>query len=467
MDVTLKFLGAAGTVTGSKYLLRIGNRQILIDCGMFQGPKELRLRNRDPFPIDPQDIGVILLTHAHIDHTGYLPRLIRQGFKGRILCTKATADLLPIMLKDAARLQEEEAEFAFRRGYSRHSKPEPLFTVEDAEAVMPFVQGFAMSRSFRIDDDTIGEFRNAGHILGAASLGITLNIGSTPRRLVFSGDIGRFEDPIMHPPAPFDQAEILVVESTYGDRNNPMDNVEEDLRKVILEALHRGGPIIIPAFAVGRTQTLIYHIQKLIDRKAIPRLGVYVDSPMAISVTNLYEKHSDVHRIEVVREGNELISLFDDSNIHYCRNAEQSKALNEIRKPVIIISASGMCTGGRILHHLYHRLPDPTTTFLFAGYQAHGTRGRDILEGRSAIKVFGQLVPVRCAVAVINGLSAHADQKELLQWVEAIRNRPKRIFVTHGEPAAAEKFARLLRERYGMPVLAPEYLETVSLYEGV
>lgn len=467
MDVTLKFLGAAKTVTGSKYLLRIGNRQVLIDCGMFQGKKELRLRNRDPFPAEASEIDLILLTHAHIDHSGYLPRLVHQGFKGKIICTAATADLLPIMLRDAARLQEEEADFAFRQGYSKHSKPEPLFTVEDAETVMTLVHGYPMGNDVDLGDGLSIHFNNAGHILGAASIQLTLRSGEKDHKLVFSGDIGRFDDPIMHPPKPFTEADILVMESTYGDRNNPMDKVEQDLAAILRQVIQRGGPVIIPAFAVGRTQTLIYYIQKLIDQGDIPMLEVHVDSPMAISVTNLYERHASDHRIEVVKEGQDLISLFDASNIHYCRTTEQSKALNRLKKPAVIISASGMCTGGRILHHMFHRLSDPTVTFLLAGYQAEGTRGRDLLEGSPTIKVFGQLIPVRCQVAVINGLSAHADKDELLRWLKSITSAPKRLFITHGEEKTAAHFAKTIEEQIGIKGSVPEYLETVSLFEGI
>ena len=467
MDITMKFLGAAGTVTGSKYLLRIGPMQVLVDCGMFQGPKELRLRNRDPFPADAADISIVLITHAHIDHVGYLPKLVKQGFKGTIYCTDATADLLPIMLRDAARLQEEEAEFAFRQGYSRHSKPEPLFTLDDVEDVISLVRGIPMGQRKSIGNSLHLQCFNSGHILGAASLLLEIEAGNTIKKLLFSGDIGRYADPILLPPETPPQADVMVVESTYGDRLNPMDKVEDDLKRVIHDAMHRGGPVVIPAFAVGRTQLLIYYFQKMMSEGTIPWLDVYVDSPMAISVTNLYERHPTAHRIEVVREGKDLISLFDDSHIHYCRTTAESKALNGVKKPAIIISASGMCTGGRILHHLFHRLPDPSTTFLIAGYQAFGTRGRDLVEGMPSIRMFGQQVPVRCHVDVINGLSAHADQQELLQWIGKLKQPPKRVFITHGEPTAATRFSEVLREKTGITAVIPEYLETVSLFEGI
>lgn len=461
------FLGAAGTVTGSRYLISMDGRKILVDCGLFQGLKELRLRNWEDIPVKAAEIDMVIITHAHIDHTGYLPRLVKQGFRGKVICTHATADLMHIMLKDAARLQEEEAEFAFKKGYSRHSKPEPLFTLEDAESVFPLVHGYPMNKVVAAYSDLEVRFLNSGHILGASTVELSINSREGKKKMVFSGDIGRYEDPIMNPPEAIEEVDVLVVESTYGDRTNPMEKVEDDLQKVINDSLHLSGPVIIPAFAVGRTQSLIYYIQKLIDQKKIPPLSIYIDSPMAISVTNLYEQHPDNHRIEVLHEQGEKISLFDASNIHYCNSAESSKALNELRRPCVIISASGMATGGRILHHLFHRLPDPSTTFLFAGYQAAGTRGRDIIEGKESIKIFGQHVPVRAQVKVVNGLSAHADKPELIKWLSTIKNKPKKVFVTHGEPAASKVFSEEIRNRFNWQVLVPEYLETFSLFEGI
>lgn len=467
MEVLLKFLGAAGSVTGSKYLLSINGRKILIDCGLFQGLKELRLRNWETLPPDAASIDLVIISHAHIDHTGYLPRLVKDGFKGKILCTHASADLMHIMLKDAARLQEEEAAFAFKRGYSRHSKPEPLFTLEDAEKVFPMLHSYPMNKSIAFEDLCSVRFINSGHILGAASVELTIRGRDGEKVIVFSGDIGRYNDPIMHPPDPVEHADILVVESTYGDKTNPDTQVEDDLEKIINDSLKLGGPVIIPAFAVGRTQTLIYYIQKLIDRNRIPPLSIYIDSPMAISVTGLYEQHPDGHKIEVVHDQGDKISLFDASNIHYCNTPESSKALNELRRPCVIISASGMATGGRILHHMFHRLPDPSTTFLFAGYQASGTRGRDLIEGKESIKMFGEYVPVRARIRVVNGLSAHADKPELLRWLGTIKNKPKKVFVTHGEPAVSKSFAEEVTKTFGWQVFVPEYLESFVLFDGI
>lgn len=467
MNASIKFLGAAGSVTGSKYLLRLDEEQVMVDCGLFQGLKELRLRNWAGLPIDVSQVGSVVITHAHIDHCGYLPRLVKDGFKGKIICTQATAELIPIMLKDAARLQEEEAEFAFRQGYSRHSKPEPLFTVEDAEAVKNFVHGIELHQTYLIGKKASVKFFKSGHILGASSAEITVLGARQSKKIIFSGDIGRFNDPVMTDPEMFIEADAVIMESTYGDRNNPSEKVSEELASVIHDAMLRGGPVIIPAFAVGRTQVLLFQLQKLMSNKEIPELPIFVDSPMAISVTNLYEHHPSYHKIEVVKEHEELISIFDSANIQYCRTSQSSKALNNLKKPCIIISASGMCTGGRILHHLFHRLPDPSATLLFTGYQAAGTRGRDILEGTPSVKIFGQHVGIRCQVRVVNGLSAHADQSELLKWASSIKKAPKKVFITHGEPSIAKDFSELLKRQFGWEPILPEYQESFLLFEGL
>jgi metallo-beta-lactamase family protein len=467
MTVKLKFLGAAQTVTGSKYLLELDHAKILIDAGLFQGVKELRLRNWHPLPVDPKDIDVLLLTHAHIDHVGYLPRLVKDGFKGRIICTHATADLTKIMLKDAAKLQEEEAVFAFKQGYSKHSKPEPLFNSVDAEQAITLLRGQPMNVSITVLNQVIIRFINTGHILGSSIIEVSIIGESQTKKVIFSGDLGRYNDPVMHAPETVAEADVLLVESTYGDRVNPLGNVEDTLIDVVHEAVPHDGAIIIPAFAVGRTQTLIYYFNKLMTEGRIPKLPIYIDSPMAINVTDLYERHHQHHKIKVEHRGNDLISIFDADNIHFCQTRESSKAINNIRKSCIIISASGMCTGGRILHHMANRLPRETDTFLFAGYQAEGTRGRDMLEGEKSVKIFGEQVPVRCRVRKVNGLSAHADQAELLTWLKGFKKAPKKTFVTHGEPKTAQAFANTIKEQFGWNTLVPEYLETVSLFEGI
>jgi metallo-beta-lactamase family protein len=466
MNVRLKFLGAAQSVTGSKFLLELDNRKVLIDCGLFQGKKELRLRNWDRLPIEADKIDLVVITHAHIDHTGYLPRLIKDGFRGRIVCTHATKDLMRIMLKDAAKLQEEEAQFAFKKGYSKHSKPEPLFTEQDAEKVFEYVDSVRFDKQTTLFPNLAVRFQPAGHILGSAIAELFITGKNQKKKIVFSGDLGRSDDPIMNPPSSITEADILLVESTYGDRLNPMDQIENDLIKIIVDSFNRNGAIIIPAFAVGRTQLMIYHIQQLMKNKLVPTMPVYVDSPMAISVTDLYEKHAAEHKIKITNEGGTLMSIFDDPTIHYCHTPESSRALNDITHPCIIISASGMATGGRVLHHLYHRLPNENDTVLIAGFQAEGSRGRRILEGEPTIKIFGEEVPVHCHVKVINGLSAHADQSELLGWISKFKEEPKMTFIIHGEPTASEIFANKMIEMGWKPII-PQYLEAFQLFTGI
>lgn len=466
MNVRLKFLGAAQSVTGSKYLLEIDKQKILIDCGLFQGQKELRLRNWASLPVEASSIHTVIITHAHIDHIGYLPRLVKDGFRGKIICTHATEDLMKIMLKDAAKLQEEEAEFAFKRGYSKHSKPEPLFTEKDVEQVLPMVDSIRFHKEVRISNHLSARFFNAGHILGSAIVELALTSQKQEKKIVFSGDLGRYQDALMYAPESIEAADVLLVESTYGDRLNPVDQVENDLAQIINEAVAHNGVIVVPAFAVGRTQTLIFHFHQLMERKLIPKLPVFIDSPMAINVTDLYERHSYNHKIKVEHQNGQLISIFDSSHIHFCDTREKSKALNDLKGPAIIISASGMVTGGRVLHHLFHRLRNENDTVLFAGYQAEGSRGRRIQEGEPMVKIFGEEVPVKCHVKTINGLSAHADQSELLQWLGNFKESPKHTFITHGEIESATVLADKLKDK-GWNVAIPEYLETFEVFKGI
>jgi metallo-beta-lactamase family protein len=467
MDVKIKFLGAAQSVTGSKYLIQVDNKKILVDCGMFQGKKELRLRNWNPLPIDPKEIDIVIITHGHVDHIGYLPRLVKDGYKGKIVCTQATEDLMSIMLLDAAKLQEEEAMFAFKRGYSKHEHPEPLFTVEDARSVLPLTVSQPMKKDFFLLPGVTASFHNAGHILGSAFIQLHLKGKSQSKTITFSGDLGRYEDPILYEPDPIPPTDVLLVESTYGDRLNPMLDVESQLCKIVDESYANEGALLIPAFALGRTQSLIYYLIKLMTAKKMPTLPIYIDSPMAISVTNLYERHAESHKIPVTKEHNELISIFDSPNIHFCNTRESSQALNAIKKPIIIISASGMATGGRVLHHLAHRLPKENDTVLFAGYQAEGSRGRRIVEGEPTIRIFGKEVPVHCHIREVHGLSAHADQSELIRWISTLSKAPKQVFVTHGEVASATTFSKLITEKLGWNTMIPEYLQTVELFSGI
>ena len=467
MNVSIRFLGAAQTVTGSKYLLDVDSQNVLIDCGLFQGQKELRLRNWETLPIDPAKINVVVITHAHIDHVGYLPRLVKHGFTGKIICTEATEDLMKIMLLDAAKLQEEEALFALKRAYSKHSKPEPLFNTDDAKAVLIMVESHPYEKKIDLMSNVSVTFHNAGHILGSAFAEVILKGNLEEKRIVFSGDLGGYNDPVMHDPVAIPEADILLVESTYGDRVSSSESVEQDLAGIVNEAYQQGGAIIVPAFAVGRTQSLIYYFTKLMTSGAIPNLPIYVDSPMAINVTDLYERHSGMHKLIVKKERDKLISIFDSPNVHFCNSSESSKALNEIKKTCIIISASGMATGGRVLHHLFHRLRCASDTVLFAGFQAAGSRGRRILDGEKFIRIFGEDVPVNCRIREIRGLSAHADQAELLRWLRNFKKRPKMTFITHGEVESATVFSKLIEEKLGWKTTIPKYLESFELFQAI
>ena len=467
MDVSLQFLGAAHCVTGSKYLLTLDGgpatkHQVMVDCGLFQGLKELRLRNREPLPLTPAEVDIVVLTHAHIDHTGYLPKLVRDGFRGRIFCTEPTADLLSIMLLDSAKLQEEEAAFANKKGYSKHHPAEALYTKQDVERMLPLVESVAYDAPLTLLDGALTLiFREAGHILGSASVELAVQGASQRKQLVFSGDLGRYDNPVMFDPAPVAQADVLLVESTYGDRNVRVDDPEAELAGLVTQALDRGGVLLIAAFAVGRTQTLLYYLKKLLKEGRVPQVPVYVDSPMGIRVSDLYPRHPTAHRLG---HGN----VFDFPGVRFVTESRESKGLNQHSGPAIIISASGMCTGGRIVHHLFNRLPRPQDTLLLVGYQAEGTRGRRLQNGETTVKMFGELVPVRCQVKHLDGFSAHADRSELLRWLGQFQAPPKHTFIVHGEPAPAEALAQTLRQEQGWPnVVVPDYLEAKVLFKGI
>ncbi|GAB2467983.1 MBL fold metallo-hydrolase [Hymenobacter qilianensis] len=465
LDVSLTFLGAAHCVTGSKYLLTLDKgpkrRQLMIDCGLFQGLKELRLRNWEPLPLPVPDLEAVVLTHAHIDHSGYLPRLVREGFRGAIFCTDATADLLEIMLLDSAKLQEEEAVYANAKGYSKHHPAEPLYTTADARQVLTLLRSVPYDLPVEVTDQVQVVFRDAGHILGSAIAEMTVKGLQQSKKLVFSGDLGRYDNPVLFDPTPIETADVLLVESTYGDRDTRIQDPEQELARLVNEALGRGGVLLIAAFAVGRTQTLLYYLKKLRQEGRVPTVPIYVDSPMGIRVTSLFQHHAGAHRLG---ENNP----FYFENLTFVSEQQQSKALNQLMGSAIIISSSGMLTGGRIIHHLYHRLPRPQDTLLLVGYQAEGTRGRDLQDGAPQIKMFGQWVPVHCHVAELDGFSAHADRSELLRWLRNFKKPPKRTFVVHGEPAAANSLAESMRhDLKWSSVIVPEYRESAKLFTGI
>lgn len=459
---TVQFLGAAGTVTGSAHLVRAGGHTVLLDCGLFQGLKELRLRNWRDFPVDPAAIDAVVVSHAHVDHTGRLPLLVRQGFRGRLYCTAATRGLVEIMLPDAAHLQEEEAERANRRGYSKHHPALPLYTAADAEAVMPLLTPRPYGTAFPVVPGIEARFRRVGHILGAASVELAIG-GEQPVRVAFSGDLGRYDRPILRDPEPIPAADVLLCESTYGDRvHAPPADAEEDLARIVRDGAARGGAILVPAFALGRTQELLWMLQELEEAKRIPSLPVYVDSPLAIEVTGLYGRHPEDHDTEMNERVRLNGSAWHGKRVRLVHSAGESKALNRVRGPIIIISASGMATGGRILHHLTQRLPDPRTTVLLVGFQAAGTRGRALKEGATALRMFGQQVPVRAVVECIDALSAHAGQDEILRWLDGFERPPRVTYLVHGEPEAATALEGLVRAR-GWTVRAARDGETVPL----
>lgn len=449
----LTFLGATNTVTGSKFLLSIDNKKILIDCGLFQGLKELRQRNWTKFPIEPHLINTVILTHAHIDHSGYLPVLVKNGFTGKVYCSQATKDLCSVLLPDSGYLQEEEAKFANKHGYTKHKPAVPLYTRADAEQSLGHFRALDFRKNYKIGDDTHLSLIPAGHILGASFIQIKHN-GTT---VLFSGDLGRQNDPIMYPPAVMQAADYLVLESTYGNRLHKKVNPLDELSDIITRTAQRGGTVIIPAFAVGRAQHLLYFMYLLKESKRIPDLPIYLDSPMAKDATDIFRKYTDLHKI------NGELSHKVCEIAKYVNTKEESQALDLEMAPKIIISASGMLEGGRVLHHVRVFAQDPKNTIVFAGYQAAGTRGADIIGGKEFIKVFGETVPIRAEIQVLSNMSAHADYEEILQWLKHFNHHPRKVFITHGEPEAAKSLKDKIEDQYDWPCVVPDYMYSEML----
>ena len=433
MSASLTFLGAAGTVTGSRHFIESGQARLLLDCGLFQGLKELRQRNWAPCPVPAPSVGCVLLSHAHIDHSGALPRLGREGFRGPIYCTGGTAELLGIMLPDAAHLQEEEAQFANRHQTSKHAPAVPLFTTADADRVLTQVRPVAFNETFSPAQGVSARFINSGHILGAGLIEVSID----GRTLVFTGDIGRYGVPIMRDPDPVAAADVLLLESTYGNRLHPPDDHHDMLAAAVERAAAQKAWLLIPAFAIGRTQEILYDLRGLEDVARIPSLPVYLDSPMGDKATAIYARHTEEHDPDA--RGIEAAGgrPFAPKNLRICKSVEDSKRLNDTDGPGILIAGSGMATGGRILHHFVRRLSDARTTVLFVGYQAAGTRGRLLREGARQMKMLGQSVPVRAAIMASDAYSAHADQGELLRWLGGFTRPPAATYIVHGEPDAA------------------------------
>lgn len=452
----LSFLGGTGTVTGSKYLLEQGAHRLLVDCGLFQGLKQLRLRNWRALPLDAARIDAVVLTHAHIDHSGFLPRLVDLGFRGPVYATAGTAELCGLLLPDAGRLQEEEAEFLNRHHLSRHTPALPLFTEQQARDALARLVPVAFDEPFEPLPGWRAVLKPAGHILGAASLHVAWG-GQGAHSVLFSGDLGRRDDLLMKPPAPPTPADTVVIESTYGDRRHREGDALERLADVVSRTAARGGVVVIPAFAVGRAQTLLHGLQLLKSAHRIPDLPIYLNSPMATSATQIYRRHGAEHRLSPAQ---------CDALGHaakFVNSIEESEALNHLHWPSVIVSASGMATGGRVLHHLKAYLPDPRNTVLFAGYQAAGTRGAALVGGAATVKIHGQYVPVRAEVANLDMLSAHADREQLLDWIGGLPRAPKQVYVTHGEPVAADALRLAIEERFGWPAAVPEDGSTVHV----
>jgi metallo-beta-lactamase family protein len=468
--VTLTFLGAARTVTGSKHLLEVGGKRVFVDCGLFQGLKELRARNWHPLPIRATDVHAVILTHAHLDHSGYLPRLVSQGFRGRIFCTPATAELARIVLEDAGKLQEEDAERANRKGYSKHRPALPLFTEADAARALTLLQPVGYSRPVPVMPGVSVEFINAGHLLGSAYARV--HVEETGRTILFGGDLGRYSRPVLPDPSPVAEADVVLVESTYGDRVHEPDDDGARLAAIVNDTVRRRGKLIIPAFALGRVEELLYWIKHLEDKKQIPELPVYVDSPMASKVLEIYKKRANELDVELAEEGYgqgpvaqaaRTVSMFATARLRVTSSIPESRRVQESTDPAIVISSSGMATGGRVLHHLRHSLPDARNTVMFAGFQAEGTRGRALLEGARFTRIHGEEVPVRAHIANLEFMSAHADANEIMRWFGGFTRPPSLTCLVHGEPGPMDVLKARIEKELGWNVKTPAYQEKMEI----
>ncbi len=451
MEIT--FLGATGTVTGSKYLVTSNAKKVLVDCGLFQGFKQLRLRNWEPLPVNPSAIDAVTLTHAHLDHSGYLPLLVRNGFSGKIYCSSATRDLCAILLPDSAYLQEEESEYANKHGYSKHTPALPLYTQQDAERALRQFSTVGFENDIDLGDGLSLRLFPSGHILGSAFV----MLRKAGVSILFSGDLGRQNDLIMAPPVAIHKADYLVIESTYGNRLHDPTDPQVSLAAIINRTVKRGGVIVIPAFAVGRAQSVLYYIHLLKSAHAIPDIPVFLNSPMAIDATRIFHNHRGEHRLTPA-QCNAMCTA-----ARLVGSAEESKQLNNLRSPAILISASGMATGGRVLHHIKAFAPDSRNTILFVGFQAGGTRGAAMVNGAESVKIHGEYVPVRAEVVLLENLSAHADYAEMMGWLKHFDVPPRKTFITHGEPDAADALRHRIEEQLGWRCRVPEYREQITL----
>ena len=467
MNLKLSFFGAAKNVTGSRYLLKANNKNILIDCGMYQ-ERDYRARNWEPFPVEPSTIDTVLLTHAHVDHCGFLPKLVKDGFRGDIYCTSATAEIAQIVLMDSAKLQFEDAKYKKKR-HKREGRVGPyplipLFTEDDAKDTIKLFHGVKYNEATNIANNIDATFYDAGHILGSAMIKIIVKNGDENRSILFSGDIGRPNKVILNDPTVFEEADYVIMESTYGNRyHQEISDIDDNLEEVVNEAYQAGGNIVIPSFAIERSQELLYELNLLLLEKRIPPLVVFVDSPMANKVTKVFRNHPELFDEEMKDLLEDNNSPFAFANLRYVNTVQESKAVNNNRGTAIIIAGSGMCTGGRVKHHIANNITNPANTLLFVGYQAIGTLGRIILDGAEEIRLFGKKFPMKMKVKRIEGFSAHAGKNELFDWVTNLKKAPRRVFITHGEEDAAEHFSKYLREKTGWNTFVPEYKDIVVL----
>jgi len=463
----VNFLGAAQNVTGSAYLLEANGVRLLVDCGLYQ-ERELRARNWDSFPVPPHTIDAVLLSHAHLDHSGLLPKLVREGFAGKIYCTPATYDIVQIILMDAAHLQEQDAEFKRKRHQREGRKgpyPEvPLYTANDATASFPRFSTVGYEEPTPLGDGVEATFHDAGHVLGSSMVKVKVSRSGEQKTLVFSGDVGRWDKPMLHDPTIFEEADYILVESTYGDRlHEDQKGIETTLAEIINSTRKRGGNIVIPSFAFERAQEILYYLNKLLLEDRIPHLMVFLDSPMATSVTEVFERYPDLLDEDMVELMRQKKSPFDFPGLKMTRTTDESKVINHITGTVVIIAGSGMCTGGRIKHHLVNNISRRESTVLFPGYQAIGTLGRQIVDGAKEVRILGQMYPVKARIARINGFSAHADRDELYRWLSGLRRPPLHLFVTHGELDVARYFANFMKEKTGWEISVPGYRDEVIL----
>ncbi len=467
MAIKLKFLGAAQNVTGSRHLLQANGAKVLVDCGLYQ-ERQFRSRNWDPFTCPPKSLDAVLLTHAHLDHCGLLPKLVKEGFKGRIYCTAATAEIAQIILLDSAHLQEEDAEFK-RKRHKREGRKGPypvvpLYTTADAEACFPQFYPVRYKQPIEIADGMEATFCDAGHVLGSSIIRVKVSQNGEQRSVIFSGDIGRPDRPIVQDPSIVEQADYILVESTYGDRvHQGPENVKKMIADVINSTKKAGGKIIVPSFALERSQELLYYINELLIEKAIPQMPVFLDSPMASRITEVFQRHRELYDEQMNALLRRSGSPFDFPGLRMAGTSDESKAINHIKGTIVIIAGSGMCTGGRIKHHLANNIAKSNNTIMFVGYQAVGTLGRQIVDGEKEVRILGQKYPVNARVVRINGFSAHADKQELLEWLGGLKKPPRRLFVVHGESESARHFGDFIHEETGWPVAVPAYQDEIVL----